>query len=163
MNSAIGLTDTASIAGVVAVAIVIVGSILYSLGTIRPIKARAAWLTQPHADGRLGSRVTVDLKSRTRNVQTVKPHGLVQRPSIGKRILHPRWRTGALPLTKLKWAKEDAQPIEGHDSTQLTATLTHTENEAFPPYGKSTRVAIRTPRRRPLLCRMHETHPPQHP
>ncbi len=49
--------------------------------------------------------------------------------------------------------------VDGHDSVRLEATLDSPEANEFPPYGGETRVAIKAARRRPLLCRLHESHP----
>ena len=125
--------------------------LIYWFGRNFPLQVRATGNATRMSKGQQIIRVVVELRSRTRDTQTVREILLFDPPNVVRRALRPWWyRKGwsatpstiqrpSLPLT-----------VDGHDTQEVLV--------AFPggqlPYGDRTRLKVRASRRRPYVARV---------
>jgi len=143
-------------AGIIAaILLVVIPTIAYASGRVRPLKVKARSKTLPLADGEHGKEmtvVTVTVRSRTRDTQTISSMALANWPPITQRLLHPRWRSSAegFEITRFDSSSlpEGGLELPGKDAKRITGQTTK-----YPPYP-STRLMLEGVRKRPWFVRI---------
>lgn len=132
-------TDDSTIGALVAI---VISSLLYGVGVIRPMKAKAEWWATTHQH--LGKVVVVEaiLTSRTRNTQTVLDATLAKDPGWPRRLrarLHRPDLTefyvpDPLPANYSPSVPADGLAIAGHAAVKFRDQL---QGTALPYDGKA--------------------------
>jgi hypothetical protein len=136
-------------------ALAVISALVYQSGRLRPLAVRAKAKTLKHTNGGLMTEVRIDVKSRTRDTQTISRVALAEWPALRHRVRHPRWRTSeeGFPVTQFDWTSLPADGLEvpGKDAKKIRGTIA-----VYPPYP-STRALVKSGvRKRPVLKRIKQ-------
>jgi hypothetical protein len=135
---------------IVAVAVAAIPTLLYRLGRIRPLVVSVTASTMPHSDGGDMTVVTITLRSRTRDTQTIRRIALAEWPNWSRRLRHPRWRTSkeGFNIKPFDYTSLNDGPLQL--STGNIEEITG-ETREYPPYNAATRILVQGIRERPIL------------
>jgi hypothetical protein len=131
--------DVAAAASTIAgLAVVLFGGFLYALGSLRPVKLRAAtYSLTKHIDGVPIGLVQAGLKSRTRNAQTISMFLLIEDPGWLR-----RWRLWTIATEDKKFfgssIPDEGKVLAGHDVLALRGEL----RPPALPFGEDTLCAV---------------------
>ena len=157
-----GLTNGDWAEIIVAVLLVAVPALAYQSGRLQPLKIEARSRTLPREGGGSTSEditvVTVTVRSRTKDIQTIRSIWLVEWPPISERFMHPRWRARAEGFRETQFDSTSLPvgglEVPGKDTKEIKGTTART----YPPYA-STRLLLEGIRQRPWFVRIQSSAP----
>jgi hypothetical protein len=149
-----GLEEASWVVTIAAFALIIIQLFLYWFGRNSPLQVKAHRQLTKNASGELQLFI-IELRSRSRDTQTVREVLLVDLPPWYYRLRHHKYFKG---FDKKRLRSENLnQPgnplpltIDGHDTAELKMSFAGTDL----PFGPHTRLKVRASRTRPHFARI---------